>query len=715
MPFFTVSEDLNPPTATEGRPMVKPCRDAWRIISVYIAASLFWVLFSDLILNSLDVAPSVYQAIQYVKAGLFILVSGSIFYLILQHKLQQIRISDETSLRENAKLARTVNNLKIIELSLRRQQAEQAELSEILRKEKELLNNIIESAPVFLMVTDDRGAIVQFNPFAEQLTGYRWAELFGCKMDVLVQSDVVPGLGKVQDTCFHPGESLVNGQETIVHGKNGVALTLLMNSRSLLNTEGLAIGHLIIGMDITERRQMEQKLHRLAYEDPMTGLPNQARLVEDGARLIETSKRRSHQLACIHLDVDNFKQINETLGMAAADTLLIDLAGLLKSYEHTGICAYRLNGDEFALVLTHVPDRAQIAATIGQIFECFSRPWHLEGQSLFITVSAGIAVYPDHGQDMTGLMQSAHAALSHAKVKGCNNWMFFDSWMRESSWKNIHLYNNLQQAINLGQFKLHYQPLVDLVTDSIIGLEALIRWPNQAGGFYPPMEFIPFSESTGQIAAISDWVIREVYAQRQAWLSQGVRMVDISINLSGNLLSDGQVIPLFERLARQSGQTWQGIEIEITETAAVSNFEQTIAVLGRLKELGFSVALDDFGTGYSSLTYLRKLPIDRIKIDRSFLQDITGENNNQRKIYQSIVTLAHQLGLEVVAEGVETVEQLLILKAIGCDLAQGYYLSRPLPAAEIRLLLEKSPGPRNMPFSGRATASPADWVFSPRK
>ncbi|MDD2458243.1 MAG: bifunctional diguanylate cyclase/phosphodiesterase [Eubacteriales bacterium] len=593
MPFTTPDEDLNAFAHQKERRIVEPGRDAWRIVSVYIAASLFWVLFSDLILNGLDVAASVYQAIQYVKSGVFILVSGSIFYLILQHKLQQIRLSDETILKENAKLARTVNNLKIIELSLRRQQSEQAGLSENLRMEK-------------------------------------------------------------------------------------------------------------------------QKLHRLAYEDPMTGLPNRARLVEDGARLIEASQGRARQLTCIHLDVDNFKQINETLGMAAADTLLVDLAGLLKSLEQPGIRTYRLNGDEFALVLTHVPDRAQIAATIDQIFECFSRPWRLEGQSLFITVSAGIAVYPDHGEDMIGLMQSAHAALSHAKAKGCNSWMFFDSWMRESSWKNIRLYNNLQQAINHGQFKLHYQPLVDLVTDSIIGLEALIRWPDQAGGFYPPMEFIPFSESTGQIAAISDWVVREVYAQRQTWLSQGVRLVDISINLSGNLLSDGQVIPLFERLARQSGRTWQGIEIEITETAAVSNFEQTIAVLGRLKELGFSIALDDFGTGYSSLTYLRKLPIDRIKIDRSFLRDIIGDHNH-RTIYQSIVTLAHQLGLEVVAEGVETVEQLLMLKAIGCDFAQGYYLSRPLPAAEIRLLLEKDPGPRSMPFSGGVTASSADQAFSTRK
>jgi len=699
MPFSTQDADLKSTTPLEDQRIVEPGRDAWRIVSVYIAASLFWVLFSDLVLNGLDVAPPVYQAIQYVKGGLFILVSGGLFYLILHHKLQRIRFSDETILRENAKLARTVNNLKIIELSLRRQQAEQADLSENLRKEKELLNNIIESAPVFLMVTDDRGAIVQFNPFAEQLTGYRWAELFGRKMDVLLQPDrfcapvLAPGLFPNQRPDW------MDGQETVVMSKNGTLQTMLMSSRTLLNTKGLAKGQLIIGMDITERRQLEQKLHRLAYEDALTGLPNRVRLVEDGNTLIEDSKRHSHQLACIHLDVDNFKQINETLGMPAADALLVDLAGVLRSYEHLGIRMYRLNGDEFGLVMSQVADRSRIAETVDQIFECFSRPWRLDGHSLFITISAGIAVYPDHGEDMTQLMQNAHAALSHAKTKGCNSWMYFDRWMRESSWKNIRLYNDLQQAIHHGQFILHYQPLVDLVTDSIIGLEALIRWPDQAGGFCPPMEFIPFSESTGQIAAISDWVVREVHAQRQIWQNQGVRLVDISINLSGNLLSDGQVIPLFERLARQNGRTWQGIEIEITETAAVSNFEQTITVLGRLKELGFSIALDDFGTGYSSLAYLRKLPIDRIKIDRSFLRDITGDDN-QRTIYQSIVTLAHQVGLEVVAEGVETAEQLLMLKTIGCDLAQGYYLSRPLPAADIRLLLEKATGQGSCPFLG---------------
>ena len=422
-----------------------------------------------------------------------------------------------------------------------------------------------------------------------------------------------------------------------------------------------------------------EHLHQLAYVDQLTRLPNGVWLHEQGELLLAQASTAGQRVAFGYADIDNFKHVNETMGHAAGDAMLRYIADQLRLGAGPDHSIFRIGGDEFIFLIQDVQSidaaRTMTASFIAQM----NSSWQYQGQQFHITASIGIALFPDHGASIHELFQSADAALSHIKERGKNGLAVFDETMRESSWNYIRMYNGLQNAISQSSFMLHYQPIIDLRTREIVSLEALIRWQDPERGAISPMTFIPFAENTGQIFPISDWVVATACQLHQQRRALGQKDLPISINLSGKLLTQGNVVQMVDKLVRMCGDDCRGIEFEVTETAAIGDLGQTVEILTRLKETGFTLSLDDFGVGYSSLTYLRKLPIDRIKIDRAFIEDITSDDSeNHRMIFRSIIDLAHNLGLDVVAEGIETLEQLRFLQASGCDLAQGYYFARPM-------------------------------------
>lgn len=558
---------------------------------------------------------------------------------------------------------------------------EQIRLQEFLRSQTELSENIIDDSPIMVLILDPNGTIFRINPFAEYVTGYSKEEALGINLiDLLMPKDS-------SNEMYQFLESLRTGKylgstEIEIACKNGSCSSILWSGNTLHREDGKLQGAVLIGLDITDRRYMEDRLHQLAYHDSLTKLPNRTLLEETAQRAINLAERDGSMMAFIYLDIDNFKHINDSMGHSAGDQLIIHLGEILSREIQQPNMVARLGGDEYAILLTDVESRADVTERLSHLLKCMREPWWVNGNRFFITVSMGVAFYPQHGYDLSTLMQNADTALFHIKESTKDGYCLFTVEMREKTWQYIQMSNELGSAISNGEFQLYYQPQIELETQRVVGFEALIRWLHPQRGFIPPADFIPFAEKTGHIGRISSWVLDTALNQQRIWEQKGIPCMKMCINLSGLSLTQEGLVEEIERVLISHGENFCELEIEITETSFITNLERAMEVLQRLRALGISISLDDFGTGYSSLTYLQKLPIDILKIDREFLKNIRSHNEDSF-IFKTIVELAHNLGLKVVAEGVETEEQLAYLRRTGCDIGQGYYFSRPLPANQV--------------------------------
>ncbi|MFA5537000.1 MAG: EAL domain-containing protein [Bacillota bacterium] len=430
-----------------------------------------------------------------------------------------------------------------------------------------------------------------------------------------------------------------------------------------------------------ELLDMEAKLKNLAYYDPLTKLPNKYFLKETGEELIQNVKEENKKVALLYIDLDDFKNINETMGHELGDKLIEHIArSLLKVIEPPHLVA-SLGGDEFGVLLLDI-NYNQLEKKIQQLLEQIREPWIINEHSFFVTISIGVAICPDHGCNFSTLLQNADTALSHIKERGKDGYSLFTQELKDRAWNFVQMDNQLRTALQKQEFQLYYQPQLDLKNNKIIGVEALIRWYHPQQGFIPPMEFIPFAEKTGHIDKISKWVFETACLQKQTWNQLSYRSLKIAINLSGQMLAFKDLVAETHRIMIEMGISEYELEFELTETALLADFKKSVLVLNELKELGLTIALDDFGTGYSSLTYLKELPIDIIKIDRNFISGI-GESAKEADILKYIIDLAHSLNLKVVAEGVETKEQVGFLRKNNCDMVQGFYFFRPETAEEV--------------------------------
>jgi diguanylate cyclase (GGDEF)-like protein/PAS domain S-box-containing protein len=474
------------------------------------------------------------------------------------------------------------------------------------------------------------------------------------------------------------------------------------------HAEGSARRLVFVLQDLTERKEQEERTRFLADHDELTGLPNRSLFRQALNKALERAERSGKMLSILFFDLDRFKNINDSLGHDAGDEVLRAVAERLTACVRKIDMVARFGGDEFAVLTEGLMAEDQASTVARKILEALSTPMVLAGRQYRPAASIGISTYPTDGHDAQSLLKHADIAMYRAKEEGRGTFQFYSEQLNTHSLQRLEFESNLSNALNNREFVLYYQPKIDLATGSITGVEALIRWISPQFGFVPPGEFISIAEDTGLIVPIGRWVAQTACVQNRAWQKSGLPQLRIAINISARQMADKGLVEFISDTVRKTGLTVESLELEITESAVMSNQGHAEKVLAELKQLGFHLTMDDFGTGYSSLAYLKRFPFDSVKIDQSFVRGIP-ESKDDGAIVEAIIAMAHSLQLKVVAEGVETKAQADFLRKLGCDQAQGYHYSKPIPSSDIVKLLYKSmprdpgsPPPRETDVTGQA-------------
>ncbi len=506
------------------------------------------------------------------------------------------------------------------------------------------------------------------------------------------------------DTC-PLRETLESGQhasaEHVHFCKDGEKKYVEVITSPIKDEQDTVIQVVHIQRDITRRKKAEEQIRSLAYYDRLTGLPNRTFYIELLSRALIHAERYKRKMATLFVDLDAFKRINDTLGHDAGDQLLQEVSTRLvrcmrksdyiarSDKEEAQDIVSRLGGDEFIVLLDELRRLEDAAIAANRILADLSQPFMLGGQEVFITASIGISLYPSDGTDADALLKAADIAMYHAKNQGKNNYQYYAQSMTAATLERLHLENELHRAIDREEFLLYYQPKLDAKSRKVGGIEALIRWKHPSRGMISPVEFIPLAEESGMIVPIGSWVLSAACEQYSAWRATGHPFVCISVNLSNRQFGHKDLVETVTRALKGSEMDPSHLEMEITESTVMQNPEKSIATLRQFKDMGIRISIDDFGTGYSSLNYLRRIPFDSLKIDRSFVMNI-NTSPDDAAIVRAIIAMAHSLKLKVVAEGVETEEQFAFLRELECDEVQGYLFSKPLPAEECIRFIERA-------------------------
>ena len=545
---------------------------------------------------------------------------------------------------------------------------------------------IFEHNSEAVLVTDADERIVSANQAFSIITGYAPSEVLGKRMDILGELPNQTVLSaEVRDRLNTAGQW---SGELGLQRKNGDTFPAGASISSVQDTHG-ALGHyLVVFSDITERKEAERQIYRLAYYDPLTGLPNRTlfySLLEQV--LTEAHRNRTHG-ALLFLDLNRFKNINDSFGHTSADVILQEVSRRLSMTLRDEDIISRLGGDEFVIALPDI-SRLEHAGHVAQkLLAALAEPFFIEQHEVTLSASIGISIFPEDGRDTETLIKNADVAMYRAKKLGNSTHVFYSQEMNLRSFDQLKLEGNLRRAIERGEFHLHFQPQLDLATGRINGAEALLRWQHPEHHQISPAQFIPIAEETGLIIPIGEWVIDAACRQIREWLDQGLPPVRIAVNLSARQFSASLPKTVLGVIARH-GIPSDSLELEITESMLMHNADSVVAMMREFGEAGILMALDDFGTGYSSLSYLKRFPIDNLKIDQSFVRGIPADQDDCA-IARAIISMAKNLRLSVIAEGVETAAQLEFLREAGCDEIQGYYFSRPIPADEFAALLIKT-------------------------
>lgn len=599
---------------------------------------------------------------------------------------------------------------------------------DIIRHEKDFSRGIVDYANIFIIVLNTDGEIMEFNRYAESATGFSREEVLQKKwFCTLIGKDNISSMRALIETL----KSGVTppAYELPLLCKDGRMIHVLWNNSMIYDKKGKPNRIIAMGSDITERKQAELKLSQsyqeleavheelaateeelraqyeelqtsqealrgseeilknLAFYDSITGLPNRVMLFDILHGALINAGKNDELVSLLFLDLDGFKSINDTLGHSYGDQVLKVWGDRLKNSVGECNTVARQSGDEFIILYPHIKNITEIELEADRVLELFQQPVSIGNHEIYVTASIGIATYPNDGDDGETLIKNADIAMYRAKERGKNNYQIYDPDMDARIVKRLKLESSLRYALKHEELSVHYQPIVNINSGIIIGMEALLRWKHPQSGYISPMEFIPLAEETGLIVPIGEFVLREACRQNKAWQDTGYSPLRMSVNMSARQFQHQDLIGEIQNILSETGLKPQWLSIEITEGVAIQDLDLTVSTIEKLRNMGIEVVLDDFGTGYSSLNYLKKLPIDSLKIDKSFLGDL-NEKSEEIMIIKSIIMLAHSMNLKVVAEGVETPEQFGLLKGHACDMVQGFLFCKPLPPAELENMLK---------------------------
>lgn len=542
-----------------------------------------------------------------------------------------------------------------------------------------LWSEVFHNSGEAILISDRENHIVSVNRMFEQITGYRQEEVLGKNPRILSSKREQPGF--YQDMWHKLQETGIWRGEVWDRRKDGTEFPKALTISVVRNGHG--ISHYIGSFtDISDRKAEEQYIHFIAHHDALTSLPNRLMLQDFLDHAIEEAKRNGSRVGVLFLDMDNFKKINDSLGHEMGDKLLIEVAHRLTGIARGIDTVSRVGGDEFVVVCPGITQTLDIVHLATRIVERLSQVYLIGNNKLHSSPSVGISLFPEDGEDIQTLLKNADAAMYHAKAEGRGNFQFFTEAMNLAALERLTLEIDLRKALEEKEFELYYQPQVEISSGRITGVEALVRWNHPKRGLIHPARFIPVAEETGLIVPLGEWVLRTACRQAVSWQEAGLPPICMAINISARQFKQESLLETIQNALEESRLEPCRLELEITETAAMSSPDATVKILNPLKKMGVKVAIDDFGTGYSSLAYLKLFAIDKLKVDQSFVRDIE-HNANDATLAAATIMLAKKLGLKVIAEGVETAGQLQFIAENDCDEAQGYYFSHPLPVAEI--------------------------------
>lgn len=542
------------------------------------------------------------------------------------------------------------------------------------------LSSALEQTAEMVMITDVQGVIEYVNPAFENVTGYRKAEVMGRTPSVLRSGNHDTSFYQHVWSTIQAGEVL---QEVFINRRNDGSEYYEEKIISPVKDGNGNVTHFVsTGKDITERMQTQERLQYLAHHDVLTGLPNRALFADRLEHALARSRGREYMVAVLFLDLDRFKVINDTLGHDVGDFALQESARRLRSCVRDGDTIARLGGDEFAIILEDIRDADSVAPVATKLIDAFSQPFEYRGRELYITASIGVSMEPLDGEDPKTLLRHADIAMYRAKEQGRNTYRFYSADMSVKAFERLSMETNLRHALQRGEFILHYQPQTDLVHGKIVAVEALVRWQHPELGLVSPADFVPILEETGLIFDLGEWALVTACRQVRSWQQCGHDSIYLAVNLSSRQFNAPGLAQMVARTLEETGLDASFLELEITEGVLVQNNLETMETFGQLLKMNVRLAIDDFGTGYSSLSYLKRFSIDTLKIDRAFIGDVTRDPDDAA-IVEAIIAMAKRLNISVVAEGVETEQQLQFLREQACDLVQGFLISAPLSVDEM--------------------------------
>lgn len=550
------------------------------------------------------------------------------------------------------------------------------------------LASAIQHGADAMMVTSLDGVIEYVNPAFERVTGWSREEITGKSPDVL-------------NSGAHPKELFEEMWATLKRGE--VFRCTLINKRRdgstfheektitpLRDGKGVITHYIASGKDVSDRVKAQEKLEYLAHHDVLTGLPNRALLADRIEQALARARRDNSAMAVMFLDLDGFKAINDTAGHQVGDRLLAEIANRLRAAVRENDTVARLGGDEFAIILEGTKSMSSVGGIARKLLYSLASPVHVDGADLYVTTSIGVSRFPRDGEDVHTLLRKADSAMYRAKEAGKNTFRFYSQLEGDEDAQRLELEQQLRRAIERREFGLFFQPQMSIDTGTVVGCEALIRWNHPTQGLVMPGVFVPVLEESGLIVEVGDWVLREACRQARTWRLAGLPSLRIAVNVSARQFSKRDLVGDVARILDETGTEPHLLHIEITEGTIAAKFERSVEIMKKLNALGVKIAVDDFGVGYSSLNYLKRLPIHSLKIDRSFIHEVTTDQNDAA-IARTIIALAHNLGLDVIAEGVETLEQMFFLSRQGCNEVQGYLVGQPMPPDQFAAWLRENP------------------------